>query len=617
MKGPVGQKGPSQDAAGPQVRATGAEKLEVARVVRTKEGYADLAVELLKLAARSEVEAQLELALAYEEGDWGLPQDPEKSFFWFKTAAAGGSGHAMAKLAHCYRYGVGCAPSEEEGCLWCEGALATGDEYAAALLLEGCESSEKDGARTFAAMLKAAQSGNGHAQYKVGFMYVTNHGVSHQVAKSTEWFQKAADQNLSVALAALGNAYEKGSGVKADSAKAFYFYERAAIQGHARATSRVCPFYRDGWAASFQSPARSAEWAWRAARIGMEEAVLLPKEARDHCANMWELQCVKAAQWWNRNGLEFDREETFAWLRVGLERGDKWSQYHVGRCYSKGGFVKRDDARAYKFVELSANQGFDKAQLALSYMLHEGIGVAKNEEAALRWALLASKQGCKGWESALGWCLYTFPRTVAAGDGAGQDALIAFLEGAKAGDAQAQGMLGYCYAYGQVVGRDDMKAAAWFMRGARGGNAPAMVGLGVRQKRGLGVAKNEKSAVEWFFKAAERDNPEAMFQLGICRMKGQGVEKDVKVGAGYFRTAHERGYVFATRCMVACAAAGLGVPKDEKKALELHAELEEKGKEDSFESVRAMARDPMRVIDESEVWAMVTPLVQLKYTPPW
>jgi TPR repeat protein len=242
------------------------------------------------------------------------------------------------KLAHCYRHGVGCAESEPDSWHWRQGALATDDEYAAAFLLEGCELNEKDGAKTFAAMFKAAQNGNCHAQYKVGFMYVTNHGVSHQQGKSTEWFQKAADQNLSVALAALGNAYEKGSGVKADAAKAYYFYERAAIQGHAKATFRVCPFYNGGWPSKIQSGARSVEWAWRAAKIGIKEAEvwvdMLPKEARDHCANVWEQQCVKAAQWWERNGLDCDRKETFEWLLVvaATARGKVYKHHPTAEC---------------------------------------------------------------------------------------------------------------------------------------------------------------------------------------------------------------------------------------------------------------------------------------------
>jgi hypothetical protein len=52
-------------------RASQQSKLEVARTLRTKRGYLDLARALLFLAAREDSDAMHEVAFACVEGDWG------------------------------------------------------------------------------------------------------------------------------------------------------------------------------------------------------------------------------------------------------------------------------------------------------------------------------------------------------------------------------------------------------------------------------------------------------------------------------------------------------------------------------------------------------------------
>ena len=65
-------------------------------------------------------------------------------------------------------------------------------------------------------------------------------------------------------------------------------------------------------------------------------------------------------------------------------------------------------------------------------------------------------------------------------------------------------------------------------RQADKGDVNAMYNLGWMYAEGSGVPKDEKQAVEWFRKAADLGNPAAMSNLGWMYANGRGVAKDEK-----------------------------------------------------------------------------------------
>jgi TPR repeat protein len=588
-----------------QARAAPQSKLDVARVMRTKYGYIDLALALLHVAARDDPQAKLELGLAFAEGDWGVVQDMATAFRWMTDAAHAGIAHAMADLAVCYNGGIGCERDEAQSLLWAKKAATSGDDFAG-VMVTGMAQDEKQDAAMFSTALTVAQTGDRHAQYLVACSYKCAQGVSRNMGKAVEWFTKAAEQNLSKAQFDLAVELEEGIGVGRDLARAFYWYERAAIQGFARAMLRV----RSGGSSAWRDEAKGAEWVWRAARAGypsaQKELDKLPQKWRDHCVIEWHAHCLKAAVWWERNHLAFDTAETIKWLEIGEECEDKWSLYRLGRCYCMGEFVVRDDRRAYDLILRSAELEYPPAQLAMVYLLLRSRGVKRDDELLLKWSQKAFLNHAKGAECGLAWSLYTAPEASANAKAAGW-----FGGAAKAGDLEGLCAWAYCYAYGQGgVARDVGEAARLFAEGEIKGFAPALVGLGVLLKRGLGVKKDEAEAAKRFAKAANEDG---FFQLAVCHMKGQGVAVDAVERVRLFGCAMAKGHDFARRCVVACAAAGLGMFKNEEYALVVHRELE--GEKGTLAEVRAMGRDPMRVISECEVFASVSPLVEFKIMP--
>jgi TPR repeat protein len=84
--------------------------------------------------------------------------------------------------------------------------------------------------------------------------------------------------------------------------------------------------------------------------------------------------------------------------------------------------------------------------------------------------------------------------------------------------------LGFLYANGRGVSRDDMRALEWYRKAAKKGDATAMRNIGLMYRKGEGVPKDQREAVRWFFRAAEKGEVGAYYNL--WRMKrGKALQK--------------------------------------------------------------------------------------------
>ena len=75
---------------------------------------------------------------------------------------------------------------------------------------------------------------------------------------------------------------------------------------------------------------------------------------------------------------------------------------------------------------------------------------------------------------------------------------------ANQGDKEAQYNLGYCYEYGEGVGKDLREAVSWYTRAAYQGDKNAQYNLGKCYYYGRGVVVDMREAVNWYTKAANQ-----------------------------------------------------------------------------------------------------------------
>ncbi|MBM4393779.1 MAG: sel1 repeat family protein, partial [Deltaproteobacteria bacterium] len=105
------------------------------------------------------------------------------------------------------------------------------------------------------------------------------------------------------------------------------------------------------------------------------------------------------------------------------------------------------------------------------------------------------------------------------------------------GDATAQYNLGFMYAKGEGVPKDDAEAVKWYRKAADQGLADAQYNLGVMYAVGKGVPKDDAEAVKWYRKAADQGLAGAQYNLGLMYRYGMDVPKDAAEAYAWYNLA--------------------------------------------------------------------------------
>ncbi len=141
-----------------------------------------------------------------------------------------------------------------------------------------------------------------------------------------------------------------------------------------------------------------------------------------------------------------------------------------------------------------------------------------------------------------------------------------YRKSAEQGIAEAQALLGNCYATGEGVLKDYGEAYKWFRKAAVQGLGAAQYMLGTYYASGKGVPKDIGEAVKWYRKAAEQGFADAQYMLGCRYAIGYGVPKDTTKAAEWQRMAAEQGLASAQDQLGLYYTNGTGVAKNDADA---------------------------------------------------
>lgn len=88
----------------------------------------------------------------------------------------------------------------------------------------------------------------------------------------------------------------------------------------------------------------------------------------------------------------------FVEMQKRAKAGDAASQFEMGRECELGQWIARNEAEALKWYEMSARQGYERAQQAAARMYFMGEGTAQDYEASYFWYRVAEKtSGTRDW----------------------------------------------------------------------------------------------------------------------------------------------------------------------------------------------------------------------------
>jgi TPR repeat protein len=218
--------------------------------------------------------------------------------------------------------------------------------------------------------------------------------------------------------------------------------------------------------------------------------------------------------------------ESPAWL-AGIRDGDK--------------LLRIDDTEVTKenYESLSARKNYWQARPGTKYALTLQRGEEKYEASVILRTILA-------------------PREIT-----NQVSLFELRARADAGDAEAQNSIGLAYLLGEngaTLNKEE--AAKWFRKAADVSNANGECNLGWCYANGSGVPKDEAKAFNWFRKAAEKGLGRAQGFVGLYYVRGIGVKTDPPEGVLWLGKAAEQNDREAQHNLANCYAYGIGVPTD-------------------------------------------------------
>jgi TPR repeat protein len=192
------------------------------------------------------------------------------------------------------------------------------------------------------------------------------------------------------------------------------------------------------------------------------------------------------------------------------KNGDPNSQYLMGMYLLYGTKSLKAEAPDYRQIkqwfELAAQKDHVGAKFELGRMYSKGLGVQKDEVKARQYWLEGAK---KGYPAALGWLGSSFWNSF--GDGAPQDwdkAVILSQKAAELKDPAGLNSLATAYWNGNVLRQDYAQAYKLLVAAAERGLCEAMANIGGMYYNGDGVPQNAPKAQEWFAKAKECDKQE-------------------------------------------------------------------------------------------------------------
>ena len=229
---------------------------------------------------------------------------------------------------------------------------------------------EGDYATALKVLIPAAKAGNPEAQNLLGDAYDDGNGVAADTATALDWWEKAAAQEFSKALHNLGYHYESR-----DAERARGYYERAIAQGNAGSMNNLGFLYEAGML--------GAEPDYAAAAALYQQAV--------DAGNVLAMNNLGTLYIYS-NGVEEDLDRALDLFRRAAETGDARGLANLGAMYGNGYGVGTDRLASMALSEMAARLGHPQAAINLAYDLIEVENGWQDPAAGWGWCLVALEQ---------------------------------------------------------------------------------------------------------------------------------------------------------------------------------------------------------------------------------
>lgn len=317
--------------------------------------------------------AQCYLAELFERGV-GVPQDYCQAFHWYMNAARKEIPVAAYRLGLMYQAGRGVQKDMLQACAWLAMSADKGYWPDRGIQWEKLDSAD-------------AEQGDTEAQFKQGAMH--DAGVPGVLLRDEKqalhWYERAAAQGHAEAQYRAGLMHLLGEGVSANPLRAFARLARAAAQGHEKAQWELRSLMH--WIAgkmSFRLAGRlenlatlfdaasqcfadgnyplAAYWYRKVADCA-DASLPTSQDILKIASDAQAILGMCAENRWIRPWG--DKQAHFWYSQSAVKGNNPVAQWRLGRLYMKASSDMKDPAKARYWLQMSAEHGDERAQLAL------------------------------------------------------------------------------------------------------------------------------------------------------------------------------------------------------------------------------------------------------------
>ena len=367
-----------------------------------------------------------------------------------------------------------------------------------------------------------AQGGDRNAQFILARHYSHGPAGERNDTIAFYWYRKAAEQGHPAAQTNVALFLWYGRGTPQDRTAALKWYRKAADLGDATAQTNLGNAYAQGWGVE-KDAAKAVFWFRKAADQGRP-------------VSQYSLACA----YWNGTGIEGDPDKALALYRKAANQGHIDSQKMLAWVYRLGYGVQQDVVMAATWYAHAANRGDAHSQMMLGLAYWNGFGVGKNREKAVTLFRQAALQGDASAKLRLA---HAYRYGVGGVERNQEIAFSLYYEAAEQGEVLAQTIVADCYMKGIAVAQDHGLAALWLLKAANQNHSRAQYHLAKVYWYGQGVEQNYVIAVSWLRKSAEQGEVAAQHLLAYAYATGTGTVHDNDLARFWYRRAADTGYV--------------------------------------------------------------------------
>ncbi len=350
----------------------------------------------------------------------------------------------------------------------------------------------------------------------LGLLREIGFSISQDTHAAFKLFSKASELGNPLAQNKLGNYYEEGTGMAKDWPKAEFWYLKSAQQGNLASMNNLGLHFKQNG-----DIAKAIDWLERASQANL--SILIAQQKSPFLADGKTLN--------NLRGMGF-------YVDPNVNEPLYSAQFNLAAIYDFAEAPYQNKAKAHKWYEQSALQGFSDAQSNLAYLYSSGSVTGKPDfDKAFYWYSRATEQN----NDMASYNLSFYYREGKAVQKDPEKALrlLSNVNGEHRPAAMRQ--IGDMYLWGELDKKDPEQAAEYFYRAAKAGDVPAQLQLAMLLVDSDSPPYNLEESFHWFMKAAEAENNDAQYNVAVSYLLGEGVSKNQKKGEAWMKKASENG----------------------------------------------------------------------------